>query len=634
MALTTVEQVKAAYLAVNRVALNDATAAAVAASIDGGTTSILAYQNGLVAQAATTTQAAVALSSFFEGVVPTSARVDSLTAFAKTQNDYYTNVLKSSNAQLGAFEALGKAFAADPTTTVAFAAKYGALSATNFVNNVYAQVFNNSPVPSAGALANLVGQIAYFTDLYTKAGIPAAQADIQAKGAVLGQIIGYAVTATDATTEAGSSFDDGVATALATLATEARTEVTPSTVYGKALSGAGATIAIAADGSVSLDVKANGAAPGNVTATAFADTVSGTISGSTKDISVNTAAGNDSIGTKAANVTVTQAGAFKIAIDGSAGDDVLYATLGSDLTANTTIANVEKLYFATGAGINVAATNFSGVQELWNNNSAGVLAVTDVKAGVTVGVDSAAAGSTFTYAAGVADAKLALSGATGGVTTVNGNATDLKTLNVDVVKNSITSVATNAETVKVSGAGELAAASLTGANLKTFDASTATKAISLGATATAVNFGGDSTIKFGAGNDTFFIATNDQDKDVVTLGAGNDFVTVTGLAGNVAFTDGALTKMIEFTDFTKGSDKIVFTGVVKSTANLTGILTEQAALTAVAAVAAEDKVFFEFNGSTYIFNDVAAAGSVTAADGIVKLTGFTGAVLGTDILAA
>jgi hypothetical protein len=160
----------------SRTALNDSAATAIAASIDGGTTTFATYQAGLIAQTATTTTAAFALSTFVEGVVPTSARIDSLTAFAKTQFDYYTNTLKSANAQLGAYEALGKAFAADPTTSATFAARYGALSATDFVTTAYASIFDASPVPSSGALANLVGQVAYFTDLYTKAGIPAADA--------------------------------------------------------------------------------------------------------------------------------------------------------------------------------------------------------------------------------------------------------------------------------------------------------------------------------------------------------------------------------------------------------------------------------------------------------------------------
>ena len=106
-----------------------------------------------------------------------------------------------------------------------FAAKYGALSTNDFVTQAYTEVFGVTP--SAGAAANLQGQVAYFTSLYTGAGIAAAQAALLAKGATVGQILGYAIT--DPTFTAIGSLDDKVKAVLTAAAKG------DASVYNKAL---------------------------------------------------------------------------------------------------------------------------------------------------------------------------------------------------------------------------------------------------------------------------------------------------------------------------------------------------------------------------------------------------------------
>lgn len=640
--MATIDDVKASYKAVIRVDLNDAAAAATAAAIDGGQLTLAQYQTSLIQQSAPTTQAALLLSSLVTGTVPTSAKLDELTAFAKTQNDYYTNVLKSSNAQLGAYEALGRAYASDATTTAAFSARFGALSTADFVTAAYSTAFNTAP--SAGAAANLIGQVNYFTSLYTAAGIPAAQASLQAKGAVFGQIVGYAATAPAA--GGTSTLDDQSIATLQTIANQAVSKI-DSTVYGKALPGvSGAAIILSANGSVSLDVAANGngANPnvGNVKATTGNDTVSGTISSSTTAVTINTAAGDDTIGSATTAVTLTEVNANKISIDGSAGNDTLYAKLGAAATSATSIANVEKIYL-DGANFAADAKNWTGVQELWAFNTTGATTVTNIASGTKVGIENSTTGASFTFADGVASAALTLKNAAGAVT-ATGN-TAFKTLTVDVSsKSEITTLTSVAETITVTGSGALSIANVTNgavapataANVvKTFDASAATGVITLGSAATPFDSSIASTIKLGSAADALNVKFTGQFKDTITLGAGNDTVTVKadGAADftNVKLTSGTITSFADFADFTKG-DKITVdfaaaagaaTSSVVGQANLEAAI---AALNTAEGTKTAAGIVFEFSGSTYLYKDVGADG-LNDGDGLIKLAG-TGYTIG------
>jgi len=149
--------------------------------------------------------AAVAGTALFMGSTPTQARYAALTDFAKLQFTAYAN-MGVGTPSLGPFEALGKAFAADPTTKGTFATYFGGGSTDYFVKSAYDYVYDSGPSPAAAS--SLASQVNYFTALYTSAGIPAADAALQARGAVLGQIIGYAFT--DPTAAARTTLDDAV----------------------------------------------------------------------------------------------------------------------------------------------------------------------------------------------------------------------------------------------------------------------------------------------------------------------------------------------------------------------------------------------------------------------------------------
>jgi hypothetical protein len=621
--MATIDDVKASYLAINRVALNDATATAVAAQIDQGTLTLATYQTNLINASETTTQAAFALSTFIQGVVPSSAQVDALTAFAVTQNAYYTNVLQSPNADLGAYEALGKAFAADATTSAAFAAKYGAFSAADFVNSAYAEVFNGA-VPSAAAAANLIAQVNYFTTIYTAAGIPAADAALQAKGAVLGQIIGYGFTADAADLPAGGSpLVAAVEATIQTAANEAvaGTAEADSDVYGQPLSGAGAAIAIAVNESVSLDIAT---VIGGDKATTFGDTVSGLISNAANDVSVNTAAGNDSIGTSAALVGLTENAAFKIAIDGSGGADVLYANLNSTITEQTSIANVEKLYIQNDGAFTVDTTKFTGVQELWSFKSTADVAFSDVAGTTTIGVEGGTVNHTFTFADDVATANLVLK-QTVTNTDVTVAGADIETLNVSLTGNSIAGISTVATAVKVTGANELKLEALSD-NVKSFDASGLTASLSLGS-ATSFASTEDATVVLTGKNDIAALDLSNLKDMVITTGDGADTIEVTaGSMANVTVVSSVVDSLATISDFKAGSDKVDVTAGTYDAfgGSLVGEATLESALGTVAtATTLTNYSLFEYGGSTYIFTNNGAQG-LDDGDGLIKIAGVTG----------
>jgi hypothetical protein len=205
--VATLADVQNAYLAINRVPLDPSAAAAVLAQIDQGQTTLAAFTSNLIQKAASTTGAAVAMLSFVTGLTPTSQHLTELKVAADAQFASY-QTLGVANAGLGPFEAFGKALAGDAST--GFAGKYGALTSADFIKTSYQTIYGK--VPAAEALDNLQSQIDYFVTLYINAGLSVSQANLDAKGAVLGQIIGYAFV--DPAAAALSTLDDQVASFL------------------------------------------------------------------------------------------------------------------------------------------------------------------------------------------------------------------------------------------------------------------------------------------------------------------------------------------------------------------------------------------------------------------------------------
>jgi Ca2+-binding RTX toxin-like protein len=160
---------------------------------------------------AVSTLPAIATSQFVTGANPTTGELDIRAAAAAAAHDYYANVLKVANPALGPYESLGVSFSA----LSAFQAKYGASSSASFVADIYDDVFHRAP--TSGQQKAFEDQYAYFTSLYQKAGISAGTADLQARGAVLGQMVGYVMIDPAEAGRAGQTIDDQAQNFLASL---------------------------------------------------------------------------------------------------------------------------------------------------------------------------------------------------------------------------------------------------------------------------------------------------------------------------------------------------------------------------------------------------------------------------------
>ncbi len=182
-----VAAVKTAYAGVLRLDLSDATASAVATQINGGQQTLSGYIGSLITQSANSTTPALVVYDAVMGATPTSTKLTELAAFCKGQAES-PGYMATSDPRLGAFEAIGMGLA----ETTQFSAKFGALSDTAFISSAYLTAFGRTPTASQSQ--HFLNQNNYFEQLYRSVGISNSVADLRAKGAVLGQMYGYAVT--------------------------------------------------------------------------------------------------------------------------------------------------------------------------------------------------------------------------------------------------------------------------------------------------------------------------------------------------------------------------------------------------------------------------------------------------------
>jgi hypothetical protein len=163
---------------------------------------------------------------------------------------------------------------------------------------------------------------------------------------------------------------------------------------------------------------------------------------------------------------------------------------------------------------------------------------------------------------------------------------------------------------------------------------------------------GEITVDLGDGDDLLEIqsgAVGDYANATLTLGAGTDDVVVTvGTIQNLTGTSNAdlNADLITITDFNGAEDTLdlavtgdraILTNTeqnsVSAAADLAGALT---AATSAADFDDGDWVSFQFQGNTYIFEDVIGDVTEDAAvgDGLVELTGFTGTIDATNFVGA
>ncbi len=646
--MATTAEIQTAYKALYRADLN----ATVAAAVAGTGISVDAYIAQQLPQVATTTQASVAIAAFVTGLTPTSDKLDALTVDANKQVASYT-AMGSSNPQLGAFEAFGRAFATDSTTGATFTSKYGALSNTDFISVVYAQVYGTQP--NAAQLASLQGQIDYFTKLYAANNVP--NGAIAAKGAVLGQIVGYAFTSS---ASANAILDNQVQSMLTSAAKG------DTSVYAKALPTVtdpgtlGVTINLTnSDDNVGL----NSADPA-LRSTNNNDTIisSATANFVTTDV-IDAGLGADKMFLKelgaVGEVKISNLEQIYASLNGGAGTIDLKSTTGLDQFWVTKVAAAtDKVAISNASGSTVFGFGLTSVNAA-DKGTGGTLATTTA--------------STIDYKAGVTAANIALgeTDATGVrvKTTVAGTANTIDTLNVSLVDDAGTTTSSSAnvnkltfddtglKTVVVTGAGGLEFVS-DSTGITSIDAAAITGGLTFAASAATA------TIKGGAGADNITgVAKNGA---VVTLGAGNDKVTfalaaatdtatVTGGAGADTYTLGATGKVTMVfnsaseslgtnpdsiaSGFDSGSDKFDFRGFSASLTKDKGGIN---AFNPVTAVTEGTDIFagkaFAYGnltavgGDKYLVVDANNDGVYNAgADLVIKVVGGSTIVIG-DIL--
>lgn len=152
---------------------------------------------------------AAAISQVVMGANPTATQMEVRAKAAQGAYDYYANVLKVADPGLGPYESLGVSFSALDE----FRGKYGT-SATavsgggdaEFIARTYLGVFQRAATDAQQK--HFTSQINYFVDLYQGAGIAAPTANMQARGAVLGQMVGFVMTSPNERAMATQQIDD------------------------------------------------------------------------------------------------------------------------------------------------------------------------------------------------------------------------------------------------------------------------------------------------------------------------------------------------------------------------------------------------------------------------------------------
>jgi hypothetical protein len=380
-------------------------------------------------------------------------------------------------------------------------------------------------------------------------------------------------------------------------------------------------------------------------------------------------------------ITITGRWSWGSTVDGGSGDDTLRAAVDfrdadfglQDRLLHT--AGVEHLVITSAHNsfggppqpTPVAATGFSGVQDIWLETG-GPVVVSDIADGIVTGLRNVAGGDvTFNHRTqlvflGRSSVQVgsrvnlhldhvgtALGGPTVTVSGVGG------TIQLSVDSDSTLSAfhaASNADTsphsIHISGLGRLTAAF--DVNMSDVDASA-----SAGVTLTRV--GSDylaNVINLGQGDDQVAIdlaRSINPGVSKLTTGFGFSFTpshdtislyqdgSSAPRFGNLHVTGAKVDAWLEVTDFLQGFDHLdlgpTITSVTPPLTPFVGAATtlEQALINVSGHVAAGATGVFEFSGDTWIYHQDATVG-VNSGDGLIRLVGVTGLSVGTGAAAA
>ena len=361
-------------------------------------------------------------------------------------------------------------------------------------------------------------------------------------------------------------------------------------------------------------------------------------------------------------------------VDGAEGLDTFNLTLSGNLSttgtipAHTTITNVEIVNLIHTDDSNSVGTsllnsaNYSGIQQLWQiDNAAGggtfanvivgegviagfrstgvagtAVAATVTVSGATaaqslnVALDGVASNSAITFAAGNIGVETVTGGVAGaGALTINAGTT-ATTLKIGLTSNGNITVAgagltsldfsasTGNETANLTGLGTNLTSVVGGSGRDTF----------------SLQFQQNKslTVDMGAGNDTLVVtsvagAAGTAAQSTVTLGAGRDTILV-GAISNVgaANSTGFQNSLIVVTDFNTSQDVLNFNGAGKTLSSsqldtIKGAASLFAAVQAAATIANGSDVVFSYGSHAYVMIDGANAGTFGVGDGLIKLVG-------------
>jgi len=138
----------------------------------------------LLEDAENSTEPALLVFALMTGVTQTEAALDANAAFAQLQFNSYA-ALGVLNPELGPYEAMGRSL----SSLAAFQNQIAGDSPAEVIHDFYI-LASGGVTPGDAQVNHFLAQYNYFVDIFTDANIPLAQAQQEALGAVVGQIIG------------------------------------------------------------------------------------------------------------------------------------------------------------------------------------------------------------------------------------------------------------------------------------------------------------------------------------------------------------------------------------------------------------------------------------------------------------
>lgn len=297
------------------------------------------------------------------------------------------------------------------------------------------------------------------------------------------------------------------------------------------------------------------------------------------------------------------------------------ASAALTLTTNDTNTNI------TGLNVNVSSDSTTAATQLATLNIADLVDLTSVNAsGSSAGliIDTTALTKLATLTTGSGADQLTVSTAAS-----NGVA-----LTVDAGAGADTIIATTgsaALTVNGGAGADKITLNVLGTTsaVSTVNAGDGNDVVTVNAAFSSANAAHTSSITLGAGNDTLVVGT--LSNAFAATGFTVDLTTANGISAANASINANLVKVTDF----GSSDVLDVTNFaalnLTQAANASGAASlAQAASVAVAAAHANDNAAtttaFQFGGNTYVVTDAAAGGTFGVGDGLIELTGFTGAL--------